>query len=447
MEKYNKQMVLFTEISGKKVAADFNGGEMTSDAGLLFLRETEKKVGIIDRITEVIYDKRHSGYVKHTLHQIISQRVYQIAAGYEDGNDCTTLRTDPSIKATCDELPLTGSDLSSQSTVSRFENYPSRTMLYRIGQAFVDSFIDSYTRQPRGIILDFDDTADPTHGHQQMSLFNGYHDTTCYMPLHVYEGQSGKLITTILRPGKRPSSQEIIGYLKRIVKRIRASWSSTGIIYRGDSHYGGPEVFEYCTEHTIKFVTGLSANNRLLQRAASLMNTAKELFDTKKTSITLFGEFSYQADSWPRPYRVIVKAEYNHKGPNTRFIVTNLTGSTPRFLYQTIYSGRGEMEQFIKDHKTHLASDRTSCPRFEANQMRLFLHSAAYALLHAFRSIYLRATEFAHAQFDTIRLKILKVGARVRELVTCVKFHLPSSFPLKELFFKLGETCPASYCT
>jgi hypothetical protein len=438
MEQDTKQMAFFTEIFGKRIDVDCNGGEITSDTGLLFLREIEKRIGIIHRITKVIVDTRHSSYVKHDIQQIVRQRVYQIASGYADGNDCTTLRSDPSLKVACDVLPFSGADLASQPTISRFENTLDRKTLYRIGQAFIDGFIASYPRAPEGIIIDFDDTADPTHGNQQLTLFNAYHDTYCYMPLHVYEGRSGKLITTILRPGKTPKGKEIVMYLKRIMKRIQESWPTTGIVYRGDSHYGGPEVYEFCSTHDIKFVTGLTPNKRLLQLASALMTQAQNLYDLKKNPITLFAEFSYQANSWSRPYRVIVKAEYNAKGPNTRFIVTNIIGSTPRFIYQTIYSGRGVMELYIKDHKNHLTSDRLSCSRFEANQLRLFLHSVAYVLLHTFRNTVLQATEFAHAQFDTIRLKILKIGARVCELATRVKFHLPSSFPLKELLLRIG---------
>lgn len=438
MKQDTKQMAFFTGISGKSIAIDFNGGELTSDTGLLFLRETEKKIGIIDRIAKVIVDTRHPGYVRHEISQIVRQRVYQIAAGYADGNDCTTLRSDPAFKVACDVLPA-AADLASQPTMSRFENNLDRKTLYRIGQAFIDGFIDSYRRAPEGIIIDFDDTADPTHGNQQLTFFNAFHDTYCYMPLHVYEGKSGKLITTILRPGKTPKGKEIVMYLKRIIKRIQKSWPTTGIVYRGDSHYGGPEVYKFCSTHNIKFVTGLTPNKRLLEMASGVMAQVQELYELKKEPVILFGEFSYQARSWSGPCRVIVKAEYNDKGPNTRFIATNIMGSTPRFIYQTIYSGRGAIELCIKEHKNHLASDRTSCSRFEANQLRLFLHSAAYVLLHAFRSITLRATEFAHAQFDTIRLKLLKIGARVCQLTTRVKFHLPSSFPLKDLLLRIRE--------
>jgi hypothetical protein len=264
------------------------------------------------------------------------------------------------------------------------------------------------------------------------------------MPIHIYEGRSGKLITTILRPGKRPNGKEIVAILKRIVKRIRAAWPDAGIILRGDSHYNSPKVHDFCARNDVKFILGLTPHEPVWKNARSLQQKAKELYNTYEKPVRLFGEFTYQASSWTQPQRVIVKAEYNHNGANTRFIATNLQHANPRFIYRTVYCGRGAMELYIKEHKNHLASDRTSCSSFAANQFRLFLHSAAYVLLHAFRSKYLKGTEFAHAQFDTIRLKLIKIGARVRELKTRVKIHLPSSFPLKELFIQIWRPCHES---
>lgn len=444
MKEYTKQMLLFTEIFGKRVEVDFDGGEMASDAGILFLRETENRVGILNRLANVIHDRRHPSYVKHEIHQLLTQRVNQIALGYEDANDCDSLRTDPILKLSCNELPLSGMSLASQSTMSRFENSCSRTTLYRMSQAFLEAFIDSYVEPPEGIILDFDDTVDPTHGAQQMSLFNSYHNTTCYMPLHVYEGQSGKLITTILRSGKRPSGKEIVSYLKRIVKMIRSAWPHVGIIFRGDSHYSTPEVHDCCKENNIIFVLGQTAHNTLKEKASKLIEKAKKLYSLKKEPIILYGECLYQADSWSIKRRIIFKVEYNEHGANMRFIVTNLRHTRRRFIYETIYCGRGTMENYIKEHKLHLFSGRTSCHTFVANQFRLFLHSAAYFLLHAFRGIHLKYTEFANAQFDTIRLKLLKIGAQVRELKTRVKIHLPSSFPLHHVFITIWKSCCVS---
>jgi len=441
MTEFTKQLLLFKDISGKKIEADFDGGEVSSDAGLLFLRETEAKHGIIRRVANVLHDRRHQSYITHDLLELFSQRVFQIASGYEDANDCDDLRKDPIIKIACEKLPLSEEELSSQPTMCRFENAPSRTDLYRLGEALVDLFIDSYKRAPEGIILDLDDTDDETHGHQQLRLFNAFHDMFCYMPMHIYEGKSGKLITAILRPGKRPSGKEIVSILKRIVKKIRDAWPDVGIMIRGDSHYGAPEVYDFCEGEDLKYIFGLTPQNPMWKEAEELIEEAKKHHTFHKETIKLFGEFEYQAKSWSKPLRVIYKAEHNHRGPNTRFIVTNLEHSRRRFIYQTAYSGRGNMELYIKEHKNHLFSDRTSCTSFEANQFRLFLHSVAYVLMHSFRELHLRGTEFARAQFNTIRLKLIKIGARVRQMSTRVKVHLPSSFPLKEELEKIWLSC------
>ena len=437
MAENTTQTMLFKEFFTKKVAVDFNGGEVSSDAGLLFLRETESQIGIIERVANAIADHRHPSYVKHQIVQLLSQRVYQIAAGYEDANDCDTLKHDPILKLACEKDDI----LASQPTMCRFENAPDRRTLYRIGAALVDAFIASYDKAPKAIILDLDDTDDPTHGSQQLALFNAYHDCYCYLPLHIYEGNSGKLITTILRPGKRPSGREIVTILKRIVKRIRQAWPEAGILIRGDSYYSAPAVYDFCDRYDIKYVFGFKPYKPLLQAADNLMAQARELYEHSDGRVKIYGEISYQAKSWPDAKRIICKAEYNDKGANTRFIITNLEHARYRFIYETVYCGRGAMELMIKEHKNHLLSDRTSCSTFAANQFRLFMHSIAYMLMHAFRQRHLKNTDFAKAQFNTIRLHLLKIGARVRALSTRIKIHLPTAYPLKQDFEKIWQSC------
>ena len=438
MTQNTKQMMIFKDISHKKVVADFNGGDVSSDGGLLFLREIESKVKIIKRITDVLKDKRHQGYVKHNVNQLLTQRVFQVAAGYEDANDSDTLKDDPILKIVCDRL--TGS-LASQPTMSRFENSISRTDMYRIAQTFVDVFIDSYKRPPKGIILDFDDTEDKTHGSQQLSFFNAYHGSYCFMPMHIYEGKSGKLVTTILRPGKRPSGKEIAMILKHIVKRLRQAWPGVGIIVRGDSHYGCPEVFDFCHKNGLKYIFGLTVRTPILKKSHTLARQAEALFSLKKRPVKLLGECFYRANSWSKAERIIYKAEHNEKGSNIRAIVTNIENQNRRMIYDVIYCGRGAMELMIKEHKNHLRSDKTSCSSFLANQFRLFMHSMAYVLLHAFREICLVGTQFAKAQFDTIRLKLLKLGTRVIHLSTKIKVHLPTSCPYQDELFQIWESC------
>lgn len=426
----------FQNISGKNVTASFTGGDVTSDGGVLILKELAQKLGIIEKLTAAITDTRHPSYTYHDSKNLLLQRILQIGCGYEDADDSDDLRTDPGFKAACGKLP-SEKELASQPTISRFENALTAKELYQIAEAFVDHFISSYAAKPDAIILDIDDTDDPTHGAQQLSLFNGYHDEYCYMPLFIFEGVSGKLITSILRPGKRPSGKEILAILKRVILRIRAEWPSVGIIVRGDSHFACPELFTWCDTHNIQFILGLSTNSVLKRYSQYARKHAKNAYEHTGQKSRVFKQFYYQASSWHRKIRVIVMAEYSDQGENIRFVVTSLESSQPSFLYKTVYCGRGRMENFIKDHKIALKSGRTSCHSFLANAFRLMLHSAAYCILHALREKALCGTEYATAQFDTIRLRLLKIGAEVKEMKTKLHFIFPSSFPLKNVFMTM----------
>jgi len=432
MDKSSQNILHFSSISGKEVKADFTGGQMTSDAGVLLLRETEKKVGIIDGLSQVIRDERHQSYIKHTIKGLLSQRVFQIACGYEDANDSNDLRVDPAIKAACDKLP-SEEELASQPTFSRLENSIRKTDLYRIAESFVENFIASYEIPPEAIILDLDDTDNQTHGAQQLQIFNGYFDEYCFMPLHIYEGISGKLVTTILRPGKRPNGKEVVSIIKRIIKKIRKTWPKVGILLRGDSHFASPKVFTWCEKNNVHYIFGLTRNSILRTKAEPTLEQARKAYSNNGSKVRIFRNLQYQASTWHRKIRVILKAEITEQGENPRFIVTSLETHKPSFIYETVYCSRGQMENFIKDHKVALNSDRTSCHNFSANSFRLFLHSAAYVLMHALRDKTLAGTDLAKAQFDTIRLRVLKIGAEVRELKTKLLFRLPSSYPRKDL--------------
>jgi hypothetical protein len=436
----------FAPLSGKSVEAQFDGGNVTSDAGVLFLRAVEQGTGVIRRLAAAIRDRRDPRYVDHSLEALLRQRVFQIAQGYEDATDCNELRVDPAFKVGCERAPLSGADLASQPTMCRLENSVSRSDLYRLAQALADSFIASYETPPEALILDVDDTEDPLHGAQQGSLFNGYYGTYCFLPLHIYEGQSGKLITTILRPGVRPTGAEIVMILKRVVAYLRQAWPSVAFFLRGDSHFSAPEVHEFCEAEQVEFVLGQGSNAVLQRNAAELLAQAQALHRAAKAerpagapdeTIRLFTSFSYQADTWEKPQRIVCKVEVSDQGDNLRFVVTSLHSSQPSFIYHTIYCARGRMENYIKAHKTFLLSDRTSCHRWEANQFRLFLHSAAYVLLQTLEEIGLAHTHWVQVQFNTLQRRLLKVGARVNELKTKIIFHLPTSFPLKEIYRQL----------
>jgi Transposase DDE domain group 1 len=483
------QIVLpFARLAGKNLQADFDGGTLSSDGGVLFLREIEAQVGVIRRFAEALHDPRDARYTDHSYEELLSQRILQIACGYADANDCTPLRHDPAFKAACGRLPISDDPLASQPSMSRFENTPRRRGLYRTAQALFDSFVASYDRAPPSVLLDIDDTADEVHGAQQQSLFNGYYDCYCYLPLHLYEGQSGKLITSILRPGRRPTGQEIVSILKRVVGAIRREWPEVLILLRGDSHFSTPEVHEWCEsqEPEIVYILGQSSNNVLKEKAQGLLQQAQVLYRyrqersirkhlqaerkqqkskskssakpsgsgyTRNTArsdplkVKLYTEFAYQAESWSKPRRLICKVEVSEKGENIRFVVTNIKLSRKAYIYETIYCGRGQMENYIKDHKLCLHSDRTSCHQFEANQFRLFLHSAAYVFMHTFKTQGLRGTAWSRSQFDQIQLRLLKVGARIEEWKTKVTFHFPSALPLKAVYARVvanlsgGELC------
>jgi hypothetical protein len=434
----NGNKIELSKISNKSVEIDFDGGRITSDAGALFIREVERQIGIMEAVAGCIKDKRDQRYVRQEMETVIRQRVTQISCGYEDANDCNTLRNDPAIKMAAERDPISGDPLASQSTVSRVENSISRKDLVRIGYALADHFIASYEKEPQIIVLDFDDTEDAVHGAQQLSLFNAYYDGYCYQPLHVYEGLSGKLITTILRPGKRTTSKEVVAVLKRLIPRLRLVWKDSIIMFRGDSHFSGPETLQWLEDNDILYVIGQSKNKVLEKLTQEKLGDARKLYKETKQKVRLFDSFEYKANSWDKARKIVAKVEITKKGENLRYIVSNVKDAQPQQLYDIIYCARGNMENNIKDHKISLKSDRTSCHRFEANQFRLFLHSAAYILMYALRDNVLKGTEFASAQFDTIRLRVLKIGAQVRELKTRIKLHFPTAYPLKALLQKIG---------
>jgi len=419
-------------VCGKKVKVDFNGGNITNDAGVLLLREIDSQTGLIASLSFCLEDSRRSYSIVHTIEEMIAQRIYQIACGYEDANDSNSLRKDPALKMALDRLPVEGNDLASQPTISRLENQITEEELKKMRNVFIDQFISSYAEEPELIVLDFDDTHNTVHGGQQESLFNAYYGEYCFMPLHVYEGISGKFITAILRPGKRSGGKETVGYLELIVERIRKHWSNTLIVFRGDGHFSASELFDYIDAQDNMFsVTGLTGNKRLFEQARRTIQSAENIYEQRQRKVKLYHSFYYQAGSWSSLRKVVVKVEMSERGLNVRFISTDMFQAKARNLYEDIYCGRGNMELMIKDHKTYTKSDRTSCHSFTANQLRLFFHSAAYVLLHCLKTQVLKGTELSKATFETLRLKLLKIGGRVVELKTKIKIHLPNAYPYK----------------
>ena len=437
----NKEQVLkLFPVEHKNIELSFTGDQISSDGGLLLLGEVNRQLGLTSKISDCISDKRDSRYIDHTIEELITQRVFQIAAGYEDCNDCNDMRNDMILKTCVGRLPQTGNDLGSQSTMSRLENMVENADLYKIGEQMVDIFIDSYSSQPKVIILDCDDTNNNTYGQQQLSLFNNYYHDYCYMPLHIYEGLSGKLVTTILKPGRRNKQSNIASLLKKLVNRLRHEWPNTIIIVRGDSHFASNNFMQWCDQNKkVGYITGLTANARLKALSKRTVETAENSFKKYGKPVKSYHSFMYQADSWANPQKVVVKVEVSSMGTNIRYIVTNMTEFRAKGLYEKGYCARGAMKLRIKEHKLYLKSDRSSCQSFKANQFRLFLHSMAYVLLHTMQKELFRGTEFANATFKTIQNKIIKTAAWVREMKTKIKIEFPKFCPTKDVQAKSFE--------
>src|SRR5215475_1983969 len=417
-------------VGDKAVDLDFDGGLLSSDAGLMLLKDPDEQLGLTRALAAVLKDSRDPRRVHFTLHDLLKQRVLQMAAGYEDANDANTLRHDPIFKLLLGRLPDTGPSLASQPTLSRFEIHVSRTALYRMARVLVDQFITSYARPPQLIVLDVDDTEDPVHGEQEQARYDGYYGGYCFLPLHLYEGLSGRLMTTIFK-AKRFTGAQMLSVLTRLVKRLRHAWPDTLLIFRGDSHFAYPEVMQWIeAQAQLSYVTGLTSNAVLQTLARDVVEQAKRAYERDGGKITRFHSTRYQAGTWSRSRRVVIKVEVSDQGVNTRFVVTDMEQARTKVLYQHIYCARGQAENEIKDHKLYLKSDRTACHRFAANQFRLLLHSAAYVLLDTLRRDVLRATQWAAATMETIQLRLLKLGARVQECQKRIQISLPSSCPV-----------------
>jgi hypothetical protein len=426
-------------IAGKGVRVTFDGGRLTSDAGVLLLADIERRLGISGRLARCLEDPRSPERIHHPLAEMICFRVLLIAAGYPDGDDCDALRSDPVFKMALGRAPESGADLCSQPTMCRLENLPGVTALKRMMAAMVELFCDSFDEVPSRIVLDVDDTEDRVHGGQELALFHAHYDGRCFLPIHVYEAITGKPVAVILRPGKTPDGAEVALVLRHLIRRIRARWPKVDILIRGDSHYGRHEAMSWCERNRVGYVLGLAGNEVLLRRAAALAEEAAlARVQGGAEKVRRFGEFAYAAKTWGVQRRVIARVEASDRGSDSRFIVTNLRG-TPRWLYEVVYCARGRAENLIKAHKVHLASDRTSCTKATANQFRLVLHTAAYWLLHTLRGLAPKRSFWRAAQFDTLRLALIKVAARVTELATRIKLALPSSYPYRQSFVLLAS--------
>jgi hypothetical protein len=461
MTECNAHEFDFQALGSRNVTARFDGGAITSDAGGLLLREVEAKTGVLRRFAACFTDHRDPERVEHTVGELLAQRVFALALGYEDLNDHDTLRHDPLLAVLVGKADPTGQDrrrredrgksLAGKSTLNRLEltpvgadeksRYKKVVARHRdIENFFVEMFLSLHPVPPKEIVLDFDATDDPIHGHQLGRFFHGYYDGYCYLPLYIFCG--GHLLCAKLRPADIDGAAGSVKQLAKIVERIRLAWPKMRIIVRGDSGFCRENLMRWCEENHVDYVLGLARNARLQRILGKELHEAKLQFEATGQASRVFKDFTYQTQkSWSRERRVVGKAEHLSKGSNPRFIVTSLSAEEfdARTLYEDVYCARGEMENRIKEQQMCLFADRTSCATMRANQLRLWLSSAAYTLLMALRQFGLQGTEMATARCDTIRLKLLKLGALVRTTVRRVWISLSESCPYQRVFAQVYE--------
>jgi hypothetical protein len=423
--------------------ADFDGGSITSDAGALLLREAAGRLRLFDRMAQAIPDPREPSMIEHEQRTMLAQRVLGIACGWEDLSDHQFLRNDPLFQVAADRGADAGRPLAGASTLCRLENRVGRKACVELSKLLVELFIESHPTPPTELVLDFDATDDPVHGHQVGRFFHGYYDHYCFLPLYVFCGE--RLLVAYLRPSNIDASKHSRAILKLLVTRLRRAWPGVKITLRTDSGFCRWKTLRWCDRHGVDYVTGIAKNPALLRLAGPLMRLAEQQFEQCKQKQRIFGEFAYAAGTWDKPRRTIAKAEHSQQGENPRFVVVSpgLVGE-PRTLYEQLYCARGEMENRIKEQQLGLFADRTSCHDFVANQFRVLLSAFAYVLVEHVRRTALAGTELANAQVPTIRTKLLKVGAVVRTSVRRVVLHLSASYPLADLFRQVAATLARS---
>jgi len=444
----------FQPLEKRRVVASFDGGTMTSDAGGLLLREVEKRWGIIRQFSECFKDHRDPNLIEHTVEELVGQRVYGIALGYEDLNDHDDLRADALMAILVGKKEPTGQDrtrrrekgkaLAGKSTLNRLEltrpGHPDRYKKIEIcseavAAFFVDIFLQAHGKAPERIVLDFDATDDPLHGQQEGRFFNGYYKEYCYLPLYVFCGDH--LLCARLRKSNIDASAGSVEVLEQIVGGIRKVWPKVEIVVRGDAGFCREVLMSWCEANGVHYILGLAKNSRLLKRIQRSMKKARKRYALTRKASRVYSHFLYRTrKTWSRKRRVIAKAEHLAKGANPRFVVTSYTPEAyaAQTLYEKEYCARGEMENRIKEQQLYLFADRTSTHEMFSNQVRLWFASVAYLLLSAFRRWGLRGTDLAKAQCHTIRLKLLKLGARIRVTVRRIVVSIATGCPYQHIF-------------
>ena len=428
MTKCYQRSFEFPRVNRRIVEARFDGGDITSDGGVLLLRQADRLTGLSDSIARALSDPRRQASCDHDVPGLVRQRLYAIALGYEDLNDHDGLRQDVALQTAVERDQW----LASASTLCRFENRADRETAWRLHEVLLDQFIASFKRAPKKLILDFDATDDPVHGEQDGRFFHGYYRHYCFLPLYVFCGH--QLLVSYLRPSNIDGAKHGWAILSLLVKRLRQVWPKVRIIFRGDGGFCRWKMLRWCDHHEVGYIIGLAKNKRLNRLTASLQDEAAACFAATGHKVRWFTDFQYAARSWDGARRVIAKIEHSQHGVNPRYVVTNLEGDAKQ-LYDKLYCTRGDMENRIKENQLDMFGDRTSCQHWWPNQFRLLLASLAYTLIEAIRRIALKGTELANAYVGTIRLKLFKIGAVILKNTRRIRFLLASGCPYKELYF------------
>ena len=423
----------FSPLSGKKIEGNFAGGCITSDAGGLLLREVDKKFNLLSPFGALMQDQRNQSYVNHSVTEMLKQRVYAIALGYEDVNDHDQLRHDLAFQTMVGRQV----NLASSSTLCRFENSATREDCVALSKQIVEQFIASKKSPPEELILDFDPTDNRIYGQQEGRHYHGYYKNYCFLPLYVFCGD--ELLVSYLRPCNIDGAKHAGAILKLLVKRLREAWPNVNIIFRGDCAFARKRILYWCENNNVEYIVGMPGNKRLKAEVSDLTTQAEQQFKTSGEVQKLFVDLFYSADSWDKKRRVVCKAEYNEHGSNTRFILTTDHQLDPEALYNDQYCMRGDMENKLKQMKLDLESDRLSCTGFIANQFRILLSGLAYILIHRLRENGLKGTTFAKAYCQTIRLKLLKVGAVITKNTRRVCCYFSSHYTHQHLFTNILE--------
>ena len=400
------------------------------------LREVDRRLGLTAAVARALGDRRQRGKVRHKVETMVRQRVHAVALGYEDLNDHDVLRDDLVVQTACER----DGSLASSSTLCRFEQRAERQWAIAIHQQLVEQFIASFTHRPRELVLDFDATDDPVHGHQPGRFFHGYYDRYCYLPLYVFCGR--QLLVAYLRPSNIDASKHAWSILSLLVKRFRQVWPGVDIVVRGDSAFCRHRMLDWCERNDVRYIVGLARNAVLEREVQVACEVARDGFEATGRKSRLFTEFGYGARTWRRARRVIARIEHGPKGRNPRFVVTNLHGQA-QHLYERVYCQRGEMENRLKEQQLDLFADRTSSSKWWTNQYRVLLAALAYTLLETIRRTALRGTDLARAQCHTLRLRLLKIGAVVTRNTRTVAVRLSSACPDQGVFRLLVQRLTA----